>query len=156
MNLVFKYDEIVKKFNSDLVNKLRKHGSDENYLNLFKPKYFMPFAGRYTLSGKLTVLNDNRGVTELDDAFEYFTNSKNIDSTKSKCIVLNPNSSFDLLTGLSSEPYTKIDSVKKQKYVDEITELRSVIGNCKTDLIRQHGIITRLAADPFIFGTEEG
>ena len=30
MNLVFKYDEIVKKFNSDLVNKLRKHGSEES------------------------------------------------------------------------------------------------------------------------------
>ena len=98
----------------------------ENYLNLFKPKYFMPFAGRYTLSGKLTILNDNRGITELDDAFEYFTNSKNIDLTKSKCIVLNPNSSFDFLTGLSSEPYTKIDNVKKQKYVDEILSKRKL------------------------------
>ena len=37
MNLVFKYDEIVKKFNFDLVNKLRKHGSEENYLNLWVP-----------------------------------------------------------------------------------------------------------------------
>lgn len=37
MNLVLKYDEIVKKFNSDLVNKLRKHGSEENYLNLWVP-----------------------------------------------------------------------------------------------------------------------
>lgn len=44
-------------------------------------------------------------------------------------------------------------ALNSQKYVDEITELRSVIENCKTDLIRQHGIITRLAADPFIFGT---
>ena len=39
----------------------------------------MPFAGRYTLAGKVAPLNDYRGVTELDDAFSYFTNSKNID-----------------------------------------------------------------------------
>ncbi|SVE49911.1 uncharacterized protein METZ01_LOCUS502765, partial [marine metagenome] len=62
----------------------------ENYVNLFEPNYFMPFAGRYTLAGKLAPLNDYRGVTELDDAFSYFTNSKNIDAKKSKCIILNP------------------------------------------------------------------
>ena len=37
MNLVLKYHEIVKKFNFDLVNKLRKHGSEENFLNLWVP-----------------------------------------------------------------------------------------------------------------------
>ena len=49
----------------------------ENYVNLFEPKYFMPFAGRYTLGGKLSVLNNFRGITELDSAYTYFINSKN-------------------------------------------------------------------------------
>ena len=37
MKLVFSYDEIFNKFNTDLLYKLRKHGSDENYLNLWVP-----------------------------------------------------------------------------------------------------------------------
>lgn len=98
----------------------------ENYVNLFQPKYFMPFAGRYTLAGKLTSLNDFRSVTELDDALEFFTNSKNIDSARSKCIVLNPNTSFDTSSGQSSEPYTKIDVVEKQKYIDDILSKRKL------------------------------
>jgi UDP-MurNAc hydroxylase len=109
-----------KRLQKDFLNKA------ENYVNLFQPKYFMPFAGRYTLSGKLSILNDDRGVTELDDAFEYFINSKNIDSTKSKCIVLNPNSSFGITTGKSSEPYTQIDNVEKQRYVKEVLSKRKL------------------------------
>ena len=37
MNLVLVYQDILRKFNSDLINKLRKHGSDINYLNLWVP-----------------------------------------------------------------------------------------------------------------------
>ena len=118
----------------------------ENYVNLFEPNYFMPFAGRYTLAGKLAPLNDYRGVTELDDAFDYFTNSKNIDIEKSKCVILNPSSSFDTEMGQSSEPYKKIDKIQKQQYIDtilvkrkldyeyenepEIEEIKSLIGKC--------------------------
>ena len=116
----------------------------ENYVNLFKPNYFMPFAGRYTLAGKLAPLNNYRGITELDDAFDYFMNSKNIDVEKSRCVVLNTNSSFDTETGQSSEPYKKIDETKKQQYIEnflakrkldyeyekepEIEEIKSLIG----------------------------
>tara|TARA_B100001105_G_scaffold227230_1_gene197663 strand:+ start:181 stop:1524 length:1344 start_codon:yes stop_codon:yes gene_type:complete len=118
----------------------------ENYVNLFEPNYFMPFAGRYTLAGKLAPLNDYRGVTELDDAFRYFTNSKNIDVEKSKCIILNPGSIFDTETGQPSEPYKKIDKIQKQQYIQnvlakrkldyeseqepEIDEIKSLIGKC--------------------------
>ena len=118
----------------------------ENYVNLFEPNYFMPFAGRYTLAGKLAPLNDYRGVTELDDAFSYFTNSKNIDVEKSKCIILNPGSIFDTETGQPSEPYKKIDKIQKQQYIQnvlakrkldyeseqepEIDEIKSLIGKC--------------------------
>ena len=37
MNLVLVYQDILRKFNSDLINKLRKHGSEINYLNLWVP-----------------------------------------------------------------------------------------------------------------------
>ena len=118
----------------------------ENYVSLFEPNYFMPFAGRYTLAGKLAPLNDYRGVTELDDAFDYFINSKNIDVEKSRCIVLNPSSSFDTEMGQPSEPYKKIDKIQKQQYIEsvlakrkldyeyekepEIEEIKSLISKC--------------------------
>jgi len=98
----------------------------ENYINLFQPKYFMPFAGRYTLAGKLAPLNNFRGITELDDAHDFFTNSKNIDSTRSKCIVLNPNAYFDTNTGKLSEPYTKLNILERQKYIDDILSKRKL------------------------------
>ena len=37
MSLVLSYEDIVKKFNSDLIHKLRKHGSEVNYLSLWVP-----------------------------------------------------------------------------------------------------------------------
>ena len=41
------------------------------YVDLFKPKYFMPFAGRYTLTGKNIQLNQYRGEPELEYAQDY-------------------------------------------------------------------------------------
>ncbi|RZD47129.1 MAG: Zn-dependent hydrolase [Thaumarchaeota archaeon] len=98
----------------------------ENYVNLFQPKFFMPFAGRYVLAGKLAILNDYRGITELDDAFDYFKNSKNIDLVKSKCIVLNPYAVFDTISNESSEPYTKVDKIEKNRYVEDVLSKRKL------------------------------
>ena len=36
-----------------------------NYIKTLKPTYFMPFAGTYILGGKLSKLNDYRGVPEI-------------------------------------------------------------------------------------------
>ena len=52
-------------------------------MQIFNPRYFMPFAGRYTLSGKNYLLNKKRGEPDLDYAVEYLT--KNVDQNKSKC-----------------------------------------------------------------------
>jgi proteasome-associated ATPase len=41
---------------------------------------------------------------------------------------------------------------QSRQHIEEITELRSVIEQCKSDLIRQHNIINRLASDPLAFG----
>lgn len=92
----------------------------ENYVNLFQPKFFLPFAGRYTLGGKLSKLNKYRGNPELDEAFNYFSKSSKIDHNKSKCIILNPGDFFDITTGKMSNSYIPIDLREKQKYIDEI------------------------------------
>lgn len=92
----------------------------EKYINLLKPKYFLPFAGRYTLTGKLTVLNDYRGVTELDDAYDYFITSPKIDQQKNKCIALNPEMSFDITTGITEKSYERVDQIKRNEYINNI------------------------------------
>ena len=91
----------------------------EEYVNLLNPKYFMPFAGRYTLSGKLSSLNDVRGIPEIEEALDYFTTHSNIDKNKSKCFLLNSEESFDLILEFFSAPYIPINTVEKKKYVNQ-------------------------------------
>ena len=64
------------------------------YLNLCEPKYYLPFAGGYTLCGSLTDLNNFRGNPDAKTAFEYYKNK--YDSGKG--ILLNQLESFDLNT----------------------------------------------------------
>ena len=97
----------------------------EKFINLFKPEYFMPFAGRYVLSGKLSNLNSFRGVPELEDAFDYFNDSQNI-PTKSKSILLNPGSSFDISTGVTSKSYSPISKQEKNDFIKNVLSLRKL------------------------------
>ena len=98
--------------------KMLRLGNAINYVDIFNPRYFMPFAGRYTLAGKNYILNKDRGEPDLDYAIEYL--SKNIDQTKNKCIALNSKQSFDLVTGKTSQPYEKTDLIEKEEYVNHI------------------------------------
>jgi len=97
-----------------------------NYVNLFKPKYFMPFAGRYTLAGKLSNLNDWLGVTELQDAFDFYNSTDLIDHSRYQCIILNSESWFDISTGQISQTYDRINKEKKNEYIKNILEKRKL------------------------------
>tara|TARA_B100000029_G_scaffold515196_1_gene621058 strand:- start:2753 stop:4096 length:1344 start_codon:yes stop_codon:yes gene_type:complete len=92
----------------------------ENYINLLKPKYYLPFAGRYVLSGKNHILNDLRATVELEDAFDYLSNSQNIDHKISSCIVLNSNSIFDLDKNSTDSSYTPINIEEKRDYIKNV------------------------------------
>ena len=43
-----------------------------NYIDEFKPNYYLPFAGTYTLTGKLSNLQTLRGVSTFDNAINFF------------------------------------------------------------------------------------
>ena len=51
-------------------------------LQIFEPKYFFPFAGKYTLAGKNSILNKNRGEPDLDYALDYLIKNTNQNETK--------------------------------------------------------------------------
>lgn len=104
-------EEIVKKFLSQ----------GESYINLLKPDFYMPFAGRYVLGGKNSNLEKRRAKIELEDALDYFQNSPIIDHTLQKGLILNQNSIFDITSGESDQKYIPIDKEKKNYYIE--TEL---------------------------------
>jgi len=89
------------------------------FLELFKPKYFMPFAGTYMLGGSLANLNSIRGVPEIEDAFTELNQVEN-----SSGILLNTSEHFDLISETSSAEYQPINREEKQRYVDEVLAIR--------------------------------
>ena len=110
-------DEL-KKSQQEIIHSFLSRG--ESYVRLFNPKYFMPFAGRYVLSGKNSNLTWKKATPELEEAAYYFNNSSNIDHDKNKCIILNSKSSFDITTGTMSEPYVSINLEEKKEYVSSV------------------------------------
>jgi len=113
----FNFSEIKTKDESDK-KKIKRLNDAMDYVKIFNPKYFMPFAGRYTLAGKNFNLNRKRGEPDLDFAVDYLT--KNIDQNKNRCVVLNSKNSFDISTGKSSSEYRKIDKNEKDEYIKNI------------------------------------
>ena len=98
----------------------------ENYVKLLEPKYFFPFAGRYTLAGKLTKLNNNKGAYELEEAYEYFTKKSSIKLKNSTCIILNSGTFFDISLGQSSKPYEPMNLDEKNDYVNQILSKKTL------------------------------
>ena len=97
----------------------------ESYVNLLKPKFYLPFAGRYVLAGKKSILNKHRAVGELEEAYEYFVNSPEINQSEHQCVILNSKSSFDIDLGLSSAEYTPINIKKKEEYIENVLKKRN-------------------------------
>lgn len=105
--------------NEEKEKKAKKRlGNALSYIKIFNPRYFIPFAGRYTLAGKNHVLNKDRGEPDLDYALDYL--SKNVNELENKCIGLNSKQSLDLITNQVSKSYKKIDVDEKNQYVEEI------------------------------------
>jgi len=90
----------------------------KKYIELLQPKYYIPFAGRYTLCGKNTVLNQYRGEPELEDAFEWLQN--NIEQKNHCGVILNNDCWLDIDTGSTNRNYVPINKNEKEVYVNEI------------------------------------
>lgn len=91
----------------------------EKYINLVNPEFFMPFAGTYTLGGRLYNLDERKAVPEITFARDYLTNS-DIIKADSKCVLLNTHSYFDLKTKKASKDYIPIDPKEKKIYMQKV------------------------------------
>ncbi len=61
------------------------------FIKDFNPKYFVPFAGEYTISGKNFSLNKYKGSNSQRECYEYFISSE----YKSKLVMLNYGNKFN-------------------------------------------------------------
>ena len=96
----------------------------KKYIELLQPKYYIPFAGRYTLCGKNAVLNPYRGEPELEDAHEWLRN--NVDQEKHCGIILNNDCWFDIDAGLANKNYVPINKDEKKNYVNDILSRKNM------------------------------
>ena len=108
----------------------------KKYVELLEPKYYIPFAGRYTLCGKNVILNRYRGEPELEDAHEWLCD--NVDQKKYSGIILNNDCWFDIDTGLANKNYVPINKDEKKNYVNNILSRKKMpYENESTPLIEE-------------------
>ena len=108
-------EEIVNEASKKQEQKLE---TTKNFIDLFMPEYYIPFAGRYTLTGKVSNLNLFRGEPELEYAYEWL--KEKIVQEKCKGIILNHNEFFDITKKQISKEYKPIIIKDKQEYIKNI------------------------------------
>ena len=87
-----------------------------NFISKIKPKYYMPFAGTYFLSGKLNNLHSLRGVPSIDFAYDKINGLISNAKLLTKNIKINHGETFDLATGDASSLYKKFNENEFIKY----------------------------------------
>jgi len=89
-------------------------------IKALNPKYYMPFAGFYFLSGKLSSLNNKKVNSCPYEAKQYFEENYPYSLKDNKCVVLNRGEFFDIESGTQSREYTHYSYDDKQEYIDNV------------------------------------
>jgi len=98
--------------------KIKRLQNAVDYIHVFNPKHYLPFAGRYVLGGKLTSLMKYKGESTLDEGFNFL--KENINQEENRGIILNIKSSFDLDTGKTSEAYKPENQQEREEYIENV------------------------------------
>lgn len=95
-----------------------KHELALNFIELFEPTYYMPFAGEYVLAGDLAELNEYTANPPRKDAEAFFEAHT---GDEHECVFLNSGEHIDVATGERSAPFEPVSLEAKQEYIE--TEL---------------------------------
>jgi UDP-MurNAc hydroxylase len=98
---------------------LEKHRMATEFIDLFDPDYYMPFAGEYVLAGGLAPLNRYTANPPRIEALEWF--ERHVDPAEHQCVFLNSGEYLDLEAGRVSKPFDPVDQEEKRRYIE--TEL---------------------------------
>ncbi len=107
-------DEKLNKFG--LVKKKKFLDWGMGFLNYLEPRYYMPYAGQYVLSGFLSKLEKFKVTPDIPETLEFFNKNYN----KGISFVLNQNEYFDLETEKASAPYVHPSDKEKEKYIEDV------------------------------------
>ena len=90
------------------------------FMKISKPNFYLPFAGTYTLNGKLAALQELRGVPNIDEAYDFINRKIKEDDELGfiKSIKVNPDNVFDL-EKKSLSPYVKFDELEHKNYISK-------------------------------------
>jgi UDP-MurNAc hydroxylase len=100
-----------------------KHELALNFIDVFEPDYYMPFAGEYVLAGSLAHLNQYTANPPREDALEFFRS--HVDTDAHECVFLNSGEHIDLAAGERSAPFEPVDKEAKRRYVEEVLAERT-------------------------------
>ncbi|WP_336023512.1 MBL fold metallo-hydrolase [Halobellus salinisoli] len=93
-----------------------KHELATEFIDLFDPDYYMPFAGEYVLAGRLAPLNRYTANPPRIEALEWF--EAHVDPDEHRCVFLNSGEHLDLAAGRVSKPYEPVDQAAKREYIE--------------------------------------
>lgn len=94
-----------------------KHELALNFIDMFEPDYYMPFAGEYVLAGDLAHLNQYTANPPREKAKAFFEEHAR---DESECVFLNSGELLDLATGEPSAEFEPIDQREKQRYIENV------------------------------------
>ncbi|QRV15534.1 MBL fold metallo-hydrolase [Haloterrigena salifodinae] len=100
-----------------------KHERALEFIDIFEPRFYMPFAGEYVLTGDLAHLNEYTANPPREEALEFFTDA--VDPDDHECVFLNSGEHIDLETGERSAPFEPADPDAKRRYIEEELASRS-------------------------------
>ncbi|MFC7204199.1 MBL fold metallo-hydrolase [Haloferax namakaokahaiae] len=100
-----------------------KHELALNFIDLFEPDYYLPFAGEYVLAGKLAHLTQYTANPPREEAREFFL--EHVDRSKHEPVFLNANEHIDLTTGERSKEFEPDDKEAKREYVETVLAKRT-------------------------------
>jgi UDP-MurNAc hydroxylase len=127
-----KWQESVKKKNTFLEK-------SANYVDVLKPKMTMPFAGQYVLSGRLTSLNEYRGVPNYWETNSFFRRR----CPDTDLLFLNAHQWYDLETDTVSKDYDIPDDAELRDYQNNILSFRKMDYEKKMDYGEIKGRLVR-------------
>lgn len=102
--------------------KIQFLNSAVSYVRELNPRYILPFAGQYVLSGPLTHLNGLRGIPSLTEAKQYISERC---PEGSKVILLMQGTQFDVATGKSSTDFVEATVQEMEQYQSEVLMSRT-------------------------------
>jgi UDP-MurNAc hydroxylase len=90
-----------------------------NFIKLLEPDYYLPFAGTYTLTGKLINKQEIRGVPDVKEACSYIDQKLKKIHIKSKSIKIGPDDTFDISKPDNIGENFEINNEQYKKYIIE-------------------------------------